>query len=71
MLRRTHRGVHLVAVRSSEYKEVDVTYWSVALRTGEPCGPGPVDVGSVDTVDAGERLAEYPRNAERLDEDIR
>ena len=70
-LGRTSSGVHLVAVRSSEYEEVDVTHGSVTLFAGEPRGPGSVDVRSVDPADAGERLAEHPRNAERLDEHVR
>ncbi|MBI4933843.1 MAG: hypothetical protein HY828_08195 [Actinobacteria bacterium] len=70
-LGRTDGGVHLVAVRSSEYQEVDVAHWSIALLTGEPCRPGPVDVGGVDPADAGERLTEHPWNAERLDEHVR
>ena len=69
-LGRTGSGVHLVAVRPSKYEEVNVAHWSIALLTGEPCRPGPIDVRGVDPADAGERLAEHPWNAERLDENV-
>ena len=70
-LGRAGGGIHLVAVRSSKYEEVDVAHWSIALLSGELCRPGSVHIRGVDPSDAGQGLAEHPRNAERLDEHVR
>lgn len=71
VLGRAHGGVHVVAIRSSQYEEVDVAHGSIALLAGEPCCPGPVDVRGIDAADVCERVAEHPRHPERLDQHVR
>lgn len=71
MLGRADGGVHLIAVRSSEYEQVDVAHGSIAPLAAEMRRPGAIDVRGVDSTDAGQRLAEYPRDAERLDQHVR
>ena len=71
MLGRADGRVHLVAVRSAEHEEVDVTHRPITRLAREPRRPRPIDVDGVDPPDFGERLAEHPRDTERLDQHVR
>ena len=70
LLGRRDRRVQLVAVRRTENQNVDVAHSTVGAAAEEACCPGPVDVRSVDVVDAGERCGQDSGRAERLDQHV-
>ena len=70
LLGRRDRRVQLVAVRRTKNQDVDVADSTVGAGAEEACRPGPVDVRSVDVVDAGERCGQDSGRAERLDQHV-